>query len=91
MNVYGLLDSPSVAGAYRFVIDIGDTAARWTSMPRCIRASRSSGSASRRGTSMFFSGKNDHRASRGLAPGDPRLRRPAIWTRQRRMDLAAAE
>src|SRR5579872_833652 len=67
ITLYGLLDSPSVAGAYRFIIDIADTtvmdidAALYPRKPidRLGIAP---------GTSMFFCGKNDRHASEDWRP-----------------------
>jgi glucans biosynthesis protein len=60
LTVYGLLDSPSVAGAYRFVIDVGDTTLMDIDSalyPR--RQIERIGIAP--ATSMFLCGKNDRR------------------------------
>ncbi len=67
MTVYGLLDSPSVAGAYRFVIDVDDT------LVMDIDASLYPRKPIERigiapGTSMFFSGKNDRHTSQDWRP-----------------------
>ncbi|MBV8341315.1 MAG: glucan biosynthesis protein D, partial [Gammaproteobacteria bacterium] len=67
LTVYALLDSPSVAGAYRFVIDAGETtlmdidAALY---PR--RVIERLGIAP--GTSMFLCGKNDRRVGDDWRP-----------------------
>jgi len=67
LTVYALLDSPSVAGAYRFVIDVGNTlimdvdAALY---PR--REIQRLGVAP--GTSMFLVGENDHRVDDDWRP-----------------------
>ncbi|HEY6451810.1 MAG TPA: glucan biosynthesis protein D [Steroidobacteraceae bacterium] len=67
LTVYGLLDSPSVAGAYRFVIDVGDTivmdidAALY---PRKVIDRL--GIAP--GTSMFLCGPNDRRVDADWRP-----------------------
>jgi periplasmic glucans biosynthesis protein len=67
LTVYGLLDSPSVTGAYRFVIDVDDTivmdidAALY---PR--RAIERLGIAP--GTSMFLCAKNDRRVGDDWRP-----------------------
>jgi len=67
LSVYGLLDSPSVSGAYRFVIDVDDTlvmdidAALY---PR--RAIERLGVAP--ATSMFLCGKNDRRVANDWRP-----------------------
>jgi glucans biosynthesis protein len=60
LTVYGLLDSPSVTGAYRFVIDVADT--QVMDMDAALyprRAIERIGIAP--GTSMFMVGKNDRR------------------------------
>ena len=67
LTVYGLLDSPSVAGAYRFIIDVADT------MVMDIDAALYPRKQVERlgiapGTSMFFSAKNDHHASEDWRP-----------------------
>jgi glucans biosynthesis protein len=67
LTVYGLLDSASVAGAYRFVIDVADT------MVMDIDASLYPRKQIERigiapGTSMFFSAKNDRHASQDWRP-----------------------
>src|SRR5579872_5456352 len=67
MTVYGLLDSPSVAGAYRFIIDVADT------MVMDIDAALYPRKQIERlgiapGTSMFFGGKNDRRTSDDWRP-----------------------
>jgi periplasmic glucans biosynthesis protein len=67
LTVYGLLDSPSVAGAYRFIIDVGTTQVMDVDAalyPR--RRIERMGVAP--GTSMFFVGKNDRHASRDWRP-----------------------
>jgi glucans biosynthesis protein len=65
--VYGLLDSPSVAGAYRFIIDVADTIVMDTDAALYPRKQiERLGIAP--GTSMFFSGKNDHRSSEDWRP-----------------------
>lgn len=67
IDVYGLLDSPSVTGAYRFAIDVADTltmdidAALY---PR--RQIERLGVAP--GTSMFLCGSNDRRVGSDLRP-----------------------
>ena len=67
LTVYGLLDSPSIAGAYRFVIDVDDTlimdidAALY---PR--RSIERIGIAP--GTSMFLCAKNDRRVAQDWRP-----------------------
>jgi glucans biosynthesis protein len=67
LTLYGLLDSPSVSGAYRFVIDVADTlvmdidAALY---PR--RVIERLGIAP--GTSMFLFGKNDRRVAEDWRP-----------------------
>ena len=79
LTVYGLLDSPSVAGAYRFVIDIGDTIVMDTDAsvyPR--KPIERLGIAP--GTSMFFSGKNDRHASEDWRPEIHDSDGLQIWT-----------
>ncbi len=57
ITVYGLLDSPSVTGAYRFIIDIADTLVMDVDLALYPRKPiESLGIAP--GTSMFFVGKN---------------------------------
>ena len=67
LTIYGLLDSPSVAGAYRFVIDASepltmDIDAALYPRKQIERVGIAPG------TSMFFSGKNDHRSSEDWRP-----------------------
>jgi glucans biosynthesis protein len=67
MTVYGLLDSPSVAGAYRFVIEVGDT------MLMDIDAALYPRKTIDRlgiapGTSMFLCGPNDRRIDNDWRP-----------------------
>jgi len=67
ITVYGLLDSPSVTGAYRFLIDIGESAVMDVDAalyPR--REINRMGIAV--GTSMFFVGKNDRSVSEDWRP-----------------------
>jgi periplasmic glucans biosynthesis protein len=67
LTIYGLLDSPSVTGAYRFVIDIADPLVMDVDAalyPR--RAIERLGIAP--GTSMFLYGKNDRRAAEDWRP-----------------------
>jgi len=67
LTVYGLLDSPSVAGAYRFVIDVGDTTLMDIDSalyPR--RQIERIGIAP--ATSMFLCGKNDRRVDDDWRP-----------------------
>jgi glucans biosynthesis protein len=67
ITVFGLLDSPSVAGAYRFVIDAGDTLVMDTDAALYPRKQiERLGIAP--GTSMFFSGKNDRHTSDDWRP-----------------------
>ncbi len=67
LTVYGLLDSPSVSGAYRFIIDVDDTivmdidAALYPRKPI-----ERLGVAP--GTSMFLCGPNDHRIDNDWRP-----------------------
>jgi periplasmic glucans biosynthesis protein len=67
LTVYGLLDSPSVAGAYRFIISVADTQVMDIDAALYPRKQ-----IERVGiapdTSMFFSGKNDHRSSQDWRP-----------------------
>ena len=67
LTVYGLLDSPSVTGAYRFMIDVADTLS-WISMRRCTRARPSSGSASRRAPACFSTDRMTVGAARDWRP-----------------------
>ena len=67
LTVYALLDSPSVAGAYRFVIDVADTLVMDVDValyPR--RQIQRLGIAP--GTSMFLVGENDHRVADDWRP-----------------------
>lgn len=67
LTLYGLLDSPSVSGAYRFVIDAGDTLVMDVDAalyPR--RAIERLGIAP--GTSMFLCGSNDRRVADDWRP-----------------------
>ncbi len=67
LTVYALLDSPSVAGAYRFVIDVADTLVMDVDLslyPR--RQITRLGIAP--GTSMYLKGENDHRVSDDWRP-----------------------
>ena len=67
LTLYGLLDSPSVAGAYRFLIGIGDTLVMDVDAalyPR--RPIERLGIAP--GTSMFLCGKNDRRVADDWRP-----------------------
>jgi glucans biosynthesis protein len=67
LTVYGLLDSPSVAGAYRFIMDVADTLVMDIDAALYPRKQiERLGIAT--GTSMFFSGKNDHRSSEDWRP-----------------------
>lgn len=67
MTVYGLLDSPSVAGAYRFIIDVDDTLIMDVDAALYPRKQiERIGIAP--GTSMFFSGKNDRHTSQDWRP-----------------------
>ena len=79
MNVYGLLDSPSVAGAYRFIIDVADTLVMDMDAALYPRKQiERVGIAP--GTSMFFSGKNDHRSSQDWRPEIHDSDGLQIWT-----------
>src|SRR5579863_8934478 len=67
LTVYGLLDSPSVAGAYGFIIEAGDTQVMDIDSalyPRKLIERLGVGP----GTSMFFCGKNDRHASADWRP-----------------------
>jgi len=67
LTIYGLLDSPSVSGAYRFVIDVGDTIVMDIDSalyPR--RQIERIGIAP--ATSMFMCGKNDRRIADDWRP-----------------------
>jgi len=67
LSVYGLLDSPSVAGAYRFVIDVGDTQVMDVDAALYPRKQiERLGIAP--GTSMFFAGKNQKNISEDWRP-----------------------
>jgi glucans biosynthesis protein len=67
VTVYGLLDSPSVAGAYRFVIDVADTIVMDIDAALYPRKTiERIGIAP--GTSMFFDGPNDHRVDNDWRP-----------------------
>ena len=67
LTVYGLLDSPSVAGAYRFVIDVGDTQVFDVDAALYPRKEiERIGIAP--GTSMFFVGKNQKNISEDWRP-----------------------
>jgi glucans biosynthesis protein len=67
LTVYGLLDSPSITGAYRFIIDVDDTLVMDVDAalyPR--RPIERLGIAP--GTSMFVCGKNDPRIAEDWRP-----------------------
>lgn len=67
MTLYGLLDSPSAAGAYRFIVEVADTLVMDVDAaiyPR--RQIERIGVAP--GTSMYFCGKNDRHASEDWRP-----------------------
>ncbi|HET9389098.1 MAG TPA: glucan biosynthesis protein D [Steroidobacteraceae bacterium] len=67
LTVYGLLDSPSTAGAYRFIIDVNDTLVMDIDSALYPRKQiERLGIAP--GTSMFFCGKNDRHASEDWRP-----------------------
>jgi glucans biosynthesis protein len=67
LNIYGLLDSPSVAGAYRFVIDVADTQVMDIDAALYPRKQiERLGIAP--GTSMFLCGSNDRRVRWDLRP-----------------------
>ena len=67
ITLYGLLDSPSVAGAYRFIIDVADTLVMDVDAALYPRKQiERVGIAP--GTSMFFSGKNEKGISADWRP-----------------------
>jgi glucans biosynthesis protein len=67
VTVYGLLDSPSVAGAYRFIIDVADTLVMDIDAALYPRKSiERLGIAP--GTSMFLDGPNDRRVDDDWRP-----------------------
>jgi len=67
LTVYGLLDSPSVTGAYRFVIDVADTILMDIDAALYPRKSiERLGIAP--GTSMFLCGPNDRRVNTDWRP-----------------------
>jgi glucans biosynthesis protein len=67
VTVYGLLDSPSVAGAYRFIIDVADTIVMDIDAALYPRKSiERLGIAP--GTSMFLDGPNDRRIDNDWRP-----------------------
>ncbi len=67
VTLYGLLDSPSVAGAYRFVIDVADTLVMDIDAALYPRKEiERIGIAP--GTSMFFYGKTDRRPADDWRP-----------------------
>ena len=88
--VYALLDSPSIAGAYRFAITPGDTTAMDVDAALYPRKE-----IERLGIAPLHQHVPDRRERpprrQRLAARDPRLRRPVDVQRQRRMDLAPAE
>lgn len=79
LTVYGLLDSPSITGAYRFVIDVADTLSMdidTALYPR--RIIERLGIAP--GTSMFMVGKNDRRVDDDWRPEIHDSDGLQIWT-----------
>ncbi|HTY94866.1 MAG TPA: glucan biosynthesis protein D [Steroidobacteraceae bacterium] len=79
LTVYGLLDSPSVAGAYRFVIEVGDTLVMDVDAalyPR--RQIERIGIAP--GTSMYLFGQNDRRMAVDWRPQIHDSDGLQIWT-----------
>jgi periplasmic glucans biosynthesis protein len=67
LTVYGLLDSPSVAGAYRFIIDVADTIVMDIDAALYPRKTiERIGIAP--GTSMFLDGPNDRRVDNDWRP-----------------------
>jgi glucans biosynthesis protein len=75
LTVYALLDSPSVSGAYRFVITPGDTR-RWTWTWRCIPRKAIDRMGIAPCTSMFQTGENDRRMGYDWRP---RSMTPTAW------------
>jgi len=68
LTIYGLLDSPSVAGAYRFYIDVADSVVMDIDAALYPRKTiERLGIAP--GTSMFFYGPNDRRVANDWRPG----------------------
>ncbi|HTU26096.1 MAG TPA: glucan biosynthesis protein D [Pirellulales bacterium] len=79
VTVYALLDSPSVAGAYRFVIAPGEPLTMDVDAAVYPRQTvESLGIAPL--TSMFFCGENDHRASQDFRPEIHDSDGLALWT-----------
>ena len=79
LTVYGLLDSPSIAGAYRFLIDVGDTQVMDVDAALYPRtAIERIGIAP--GTSMFFVGKNQKNISEDWRPEIHDSDGLQIWT-----------
>jgi glucans biosynthesis protein len=90
LNVYGLLDSPSVAGAYHFAIDVADTLTMDIDAALYPRKQiERLGVAP--GTSMFLCGSNERRVGADLRPqihdsdglqlntgANERIRRPLV-------------
>jgi periplasmic glucans biosynthesis protein len=79
LTVYGLLDSPSVAGAYRFIIEVGDTLVMDVDAalyPR--KAIDRLGIAP--GTSMYLFGQNDRRMALDWRPQIHDSDGLQIWT-----------
>jgi glucans biosynthesis protein len=79
LTVYGLLDSASISGAYRFVIDMGDTMlmdADAALYPRKVIERLGIGP----GTSMFLVGKNDRRIGDDWRPEIHDSDGLEIWT-----------
>jgi periplasmic glucans biosynthesis protein len=79
LTVYGLLDSPSVAGAYRFVIDVGDTVVMDVDAALYPRRQMDRiGIAP--GTSMYLFGQNDRREAVDWRPQIHDSDGLQIWT-----------
>jgi glucans biosynthesis protein len=67
LTVYGLLDSPSVAGAYRFTIDVSDSIVMDIDSALYPRKTIDRLGVAP-GTSMFFYGSNDRRVANDWRP-----------------------
>ena len=79
LTVYGLLDSPSVTGAYRFVIEVGDTLVMDVDAALYPRKQiERIGIAP--GTSMFLYGENDRRVAFDWRPQIHDSDGLQIWT-----------
>ncbi len=79
LTVYALLDSPSVAGAYRFIIDVGDTLTMDVDAALYPRTEiERIGIAP--GTSMFYKGENQQNVSEDWRPQIHDSDGLQIWT-----------